>query len=136
MTEEVFHILQDSTTADLIRFHICGTTFPDKNYHVSRADAKTYCIEYVAEGNGVVQVNDETFFIQTGDSYLLHAHTDQNYYTDRDSPWKKYFINVSGKLIDALVECFDLTGRVYFKGLNLEKELKCIIEIAKLNDPS
>ena len=76
-------------------------------------------------------MNDETFFPGAGDSYFLHAGKEQNYYSNQSDPWKKHFVNVSGKMIDALVECYGLSKSVYFKGLNLEKEIKHIIEIAK-----
>ena len=131
MTEEVYHIYQDNDTRALIRFHICGTTFPDKTYQISRAEAKTYCIEYVEEGKGTVHLNEETFFPSAGDSYFLHAGKEQNYYSNQNEPWKKYFVNVSGKLVDSLAECYGISNVAYFKGLNLGKEIKKIIEIAK-----
>ena len=136
MKEEVYHIYQDNDMKQLIRFHICGTTFPDKTYQISRADSKTFCIEYIEDGKGTVQLNDKTFFPSAGDSYFLHAGKDQNYYSNSENPWKKHFVNISGKMVESLVECYGLSDASYFKGLNLEKEIKQIIEIAKstIND--
>ncbi|MBQ7293375.1 MAG: helix-turn-helix transcriptional regulator [Clostridia bacterium] len=131
MTEEVYNIYQDNDTRALIRFHICGTTFPDKTYQISRAEAKTYCIEYIEEGKGTVHLNDETFYPCAGDSYFLHAGKEHNYYSNKDDPWKKHFVNVSGKLVDSLAECYGISNIAYFKGLNLGKEIKKIIEIAQ-----
>ena len=131
MKEEVYHVYQDNDMKQIIRFHICGTTFPDKTYKISRAESKTYCIEYIEEGKGTVNLGDDTFFPGAGDSYFLHAGKEQNYFSNHDDPWKKYFVNVSGKMIDTLVECYGLSNAAYFKGLYLEKEIKRIIEIVK-----
>ena len=131
MKEDVYHIYQDNDMKSLIRFHICGTTFPDKTYQISRAEAKTYCIEYVEAGSGTVHLNDETFYPHAGDSYILHAGKEQNYYSNKDDPWKKHFVNVSGKLVDSLTSCYGISNIAYFKCLNLGKEIKRIIEIAQ-----
>ena len=88
MTEEVYNIYQDNDTRALIRFHICGTTFPDKTYQISRGEAKTYCIEYIEEGKGTVHLNDETFYPCAGDSYFLHAGKEHNYYSNMGLPFE------------------------------------------------
>ncbi|MBQ8388946.1 MAG: helix-turn-helix transcriptional regulator [Clostridia bacterium] len=131
MNEELYRINQKSETRDLIKFQLCGTTFPDKNYLIRRSLSDVWCIEYVEEGCGVVQVDDETFYPRAGDSYFLHAGKRHFYHSDRDDPWKKHFINFSGKLVDSLVEGYGLSEASYFEGLDLGEELKQIIDIAK-----
>ena len=61
MKEELYRINQKSETQDLIRFHLCGTTFPDKSYKIYRPSSPVWCIEYVEEGCGTVHINEETF---------------------------------------------------------------------------
>ena len=134
MNEEIYKINQESDTKDLIRFHLCGTTFPDKSYMINRPLSKIYCIEYVENGCGTVKVGDETFFPAAGDSYFLHANKNQHYYSDKSTPWKKHFVNLSGQLVDRLVEGYGLSQTYHFEGLDVGEEIKEIIEIAKRGD--
>ena len=131
MNEELYRINQKSETRDLIKFHLCGTTFPDKSYSINRPFSSVWCLEYVEEGCGTVTINGETFFPEAGDSYFLQAGKDHYYYASGDYPWKKHFINISGKLVESLVEGYGLSKTSHFVGLDLGSELKRIIEIAK-----
>lgn len=131
MNEEVYRINQESDTKDLIRFHLCGTTFPDKSYMINRPRSTIYCIEYIESGRGTVHIDDEVFYPQTGDSYFLQANKAQYYHSDRDLPWKKHFVNLSGKLVDHLADGYGVSNVSYFEKLDLSDELSRIIEIAK-----
>lgn len=134
MREELYRINQKSETLDLIRFQLCGTTLPDKSYTIYRPSSEVWCIEYIEEGCGTVHLNDETFFPEAGDSYFLHARKNHYYFSNPDDPWKKHFINVSGKLIDSLVETYGLSDTAHFVGLDLGDELKQIKETVKKGD--
>ena len=131
MSEDVYHIEQEYGNGDLILFYICGTTYPDKSYRIIRPKSKVYSIEYVEEGAGIVHIDDETFYPQAGDSYLLQVGKDHIYYSNTKTPWKKHFINLYGKLVDSLVECYNLSNKSHFIGLDTGEELKQIIEIVK-----
>lgn len=134
MNEELYRINQKSETKDLIRFHLCGITFPDKSYQIIRPNSAVWCIEYVEEGSGTVHVDNDTFSPKAGDSYFLHAGKNHYYYSNPSDPWKKRFINISGKLADSLTEAYGLSNAAHFKGLDLSDELGRIIEIAKKGD--
>lgn len=134
MKEELYKINQKSENLDLIKFHLCGTTFPDKNYMINRPLSKVWVIEYVEEGSGTIHINDEVFTPKAGDSYFLHGGKNQHYFSDDKEPWKKHFINISGKLVESLSEGYGISNTVHFPGLNLEHELKEIIAIAKRGD--
>ncbi len=131
MSEELYRINQKSETRDLVKFHLCGTTFPDKGYSIYRPHSHVWCLEYVEEGGGTVHLDEETFYPQAGDSYFLHARKNHYYYADRERPWKKHFVNLSGRLVDSLVAGYGLTDTAHFVGLDLGGELRQIIEIAK-----
>ena len=131
MNEELYRINQKSETRDLIKFQLCGTTLPDKSYMIRRPASNVWCIEYVEEGCGTVHVDGETFFPKAGDSYFLHAGKDHYYYSSSEDPWKKHFINLSGKLAQSLAEGYGVSDTSHFVGLDLGAELQQIIEIAK-----
>ena len=134
MKEELYRINQKGETRDLLKFELCGTTFPDKSYSIRRTASPVWCIEYVEAGSGTVHLNDEVFFPKAGDSYFLHAGKDHYYFSNCDDPWEKHFINVSGKLVDNLIEGYGLSSTAHFVGLDLGDELKQIKEIAKNGD--
>ena len=131
MSEEIYRINQKSETRDLIKFHLCGTTFPDKSYRIKRPLSTISCIEYVEEGCGTVHLDEKIFRPHKGDSYFLQAGKAQYYYSDTETPWKKHFINISGKLAESLAEGYGLSNVSYFEGLDLGNELSRIIELAK-----
>lgn len=131
MREEIYTITQKSETKDLIRLQICGTTFPDKNYKIERKKSRTACIEYIESGRGTVHINGKTFYPRAGDSYFLQAGKDQYYYSDPSDPWKKHFINLSGRLLESLTEGYGIGDISYFEGLDLSAELTQIIELSK-----
>ena len=68
MREDIYHINQKSETKDLIRFSLCGTTYPDKSYRINRRQSATACIEYIEEGYGPVHIDGKTFTPRAGDS--------------------------------------------------------------------
>lgn len=131
MHEEIYHINQKSESRDLIRFSLCGTTFPDKGYRINRPHSRIACIEYIEEGCGTVNIGEKTFHPSEGDSYFLQSGKDQHYFSDGERPWKKHFINLSGKLLDSLAEGYGLTGVSHFEGLDTGDELRRIIELAR-----
>ena len=131
MKEELYQINQKSETKDIIKFDICGTTLPDKSYSIHRPLSKLWCIEYVEEGSGTVHIDNEVFTPKAGDSYFLHAGKRHYYYSDSKDPWKKHFINVSGRLVESLAEGYGVSNTAHFPGLSLECELKAIIETVK-----
>lgn len=135
MKEEIYHFYQKEENKELISTSICGITYPDRNYRILRCgSANTAVIEYVEEGTGCVNVDSETFYPCAGDSYFLQQGKSHHYYSDKQRPWKKYFINFSGKLALSLTEGYGLTGTSYFKGLSIKKELTDIIELAKRSE--
>lgn len=131
--EDIYQINQKSSSKELIHFHICGTTYPDKSYEINRPNSRVACIEYIEKGSGTVQIDDRTFFPREGDSYFLQCDKNHRYYSNPNSPWKKHFINVSGKLFDSLAEGYGLGNVSYFKGLDIKDELDRIINIGQSN---
>ena len=133
MKEEIYSFVQKSENRELIRFSMCGITFPDKSYRISRPNSHISCIEYIEQGGGNVNVGKKNFYASEGDSYFLEEGNDQLYYSDRQRPWKKYFINFSGELAKGLAEGYGISGVAHFEGLDIKEELQRIIELGKKN---
>ena len=131
MKEDIYTIYQSESTKDIISFTICGITYPDKTYEIYREKSKTACIEYIEEGKGTVNVNNSSFTPVKGDSYFLRAGEKHHYFSDKTTPWKKYFINLSGTLLDSLTDGYLLKENHHFPGLDTKEELCRIIDLAK-----
>ncbi len=134
MNEDIYTIHQKSDTRDVIKLDICGITYPDKNYEIYRKLSKTACIEYIESGTGTVHIDNNTFRPCEGDSYFLHSYKKHHYFSDKENPWKKYFINLSGNLLETLIDGYHLKDIHFFPGLNIKNELCEIIELSKNNE--
>ena len=132
MKEEIYRFNQTSDSKELINLSMCGITFPDRNYRIARGGASnTSCIEYVEDGTGCVNIDSTVFYPVAGDSYFLQEGRSQHYHSNKEHPWKKYFLNFSGKLAVSLTEGYGLERTSHFAGLSIKEELLAIIEIAK-----
>ena len=129
--EEIYYANQTSRPRDILNIQMCGITYPDKNYEIVRDCSDVACLEYIEKGMGVLQIDGHTFHPEEGDSYFLQVGTKHRYFSDKENPWQKIFINVSGSLLDSLIEGYGLKKFYYFKGLNLKEELHRIFALAK-----
>jgi len=129
--EEIYCISQTGWLREILNIQMCGITYPDRNYEIGREKSDVSCIEYIEKGMGTVEIDGQTFYPEEGDTYFLQVGTRHHYFSDRNSPWKKVFINVSGSLLDSLIEGYGLKNAYYFKGLDLSKEMYSIFFLAK-----
>lgn len=135
VNEEIYYVKQTGSARELLNIQMCGITHPDRNYEIGREISNVACIEYIEKGMGVVEIDGQTFYPKEGDSYFLQVGTKHHYFSDRENPWQKIFINVSGGLLDSLIEGYGLKKIYYFKGLDLSKELHHIYNLAKEKKP-
>lgn len=134
MKEEIYIFYQTRELKNVIRFQICGRTFPDKNYSIYRPpSSEVSCIEYVESGSGVINVGNKTYSASEGDTYFLHGRVSHRYYSDKENPWQKVFVNIYGSLVDNMIDGYGLSDKFIFKGLDTSTELNRILEIAKKN---
>ncbi len=133
VNEKIHYISQTNSTRDILNIQMCGITYPDKNYRIGRECSDVACIEYIEKGMGVLHIDGQTFYPEEGDTYFLQIGTNHRYYSDKENPWKKIFINVSGSLLDSLIEGYGLKKVYHFKGLDLSKEMRRIFNLAKEN---
>ncbi len=101
-----------------LRFRMCGTTYPNRSYSITRPHAPLFCIEYVFSGTGQVQVGDQVFHPVAGDTYFLPQDTDQFYHSDRTDPWEKIWINLSGDFAKRLAAECGILNTYHYPGLD------------------
>jgi len=109
----------ESTNQRPIVIQCFGITNPNPNYCVKRKKSHNYVLEYVREGKGYIEINDSKFTVTAGDAYLLCPKTKQNYYSDKDHPLQKYWVNFVGTDIDNVLELLHIKGIHHFPNCNL-----------------
>ena len=109
----------ESTEQEPVVIECFGITNPDTNYTVGREKSHNYVLEYVEEGIGYVEIDGEKFTVKAGDTYLLYPNTKQKYYSDKEHPMKKYWVNFIGTDIDRILDALKIKGVHYFPKCNL-----------------
>lgn len=96
------HLNTALTGQPSVHFLMCGTTYPNKSYLINRPASDISCIEYVISGMGHVQIDGKELTLRAGDTYYLPEGHDHFYYADKKDPWKKIWINFSGRFSSEL----------------------------------
>ncbi|MBR3895090.1 MAG: helix-turn-helix domain-containing protein [Clostridia bacterium] len=127
MKEKIFQMktISDALPPHLdLRFHMCGTTYPNRNYFINRPASNICCIEYIVSGRGDVQIGDRSFSPSAGDTYFLLQGLDQFYSSDKKSPWEKIWINLSGSFVTRLAEAYGVQNIFHFPKLDVSDLLQ------------
>lgn len=96
-----------------------GITYPDPTYRIKREIGSYYVLEYVIEGSGVIDINGKLLYPSAGDVYLIPCGIRQSYYSSKEEPYKKIWMNVNGKLCEHLIDIYGISGIYLFKNINL-----------------
>lgn len=131
MKEVIYTFNQIENNRQLINLEICGISYCDGSYEIERRHSKIACIEYIESGEGTVITDERTFYPSAGDSYFLQTGQNQHYFSDGENPWVKYFINVSGRLFESMVDGYGLKFVNRYKNLDIKNELTGIISLAE-----
>ena len=111
-----------------------GITRRDRNYRINSEGRDYYVLEYIIAGKGHLFIDNHHYRPAAGDVYLLPPHLPHTYYSTASDPWEKIWFNVSGDLIDSLVECFGLTGVIYQQRTGLENLFRRGMDVVRCFD--
>lgn len=92
-----------------------GESYPSPAYLIERTRTKNdqtsfYVLEYVIDGVGHIECDGKKYDVGAGDFYFLNRLHSHLYYSDKEDPYHKIWINVGGRLLDGLVNACGLTG--------------------------
>ena len=118
-----------------IHFWLCGTTYPNKNYLINRPASPVTCMEYNVSGAGTVIVDGKEFAIRVGDTYLLQEGHDHYYYADKNDPWEKIWINISGSFINDMIDRCGIGGMYHFPAVDTSDLLQKMQHYATHGEP-
>ncbi len=112
MKEEFIYCSLENNT-DILGIDMAGKSYCDGSYSISRQRSEVYVLEYVISGNGTIIQNGQTYIAAAGEVYLLHKGTKHHYYSSKEDPWVKIWMNLKGTLIEHLLEVYPLEQVVY-----------------------
>ena len=65
------------------------------------------------------KIDDEKFMVNEGDAYLLYPKTKEKYYSDKNEPFQKYWVNFVGSDINRILDALNIKGIHHFPKCNL-----------------
>ena len=114
---------------------LTGITYPDASYHIRRKASNVTVVEYVTEGCGFVCHEGNTYPVEKDSIYLLCQGEAHDYYSDKDNPFTKIFMNVSGSFCERLISAYGLTGKHFFDGGGIKPLFERILHITHSDIP-
>lgn len=123
---------------DLIIYSLCGISHPDPKYEIIRKTSECYTIEYILDGEGVIQENNDIIKVQKGDFFILHPQAYHHYFSSPKNPWKKIWLYITngGYYTTTILKLYDLETKTVFKNVNSPLNLFDIFDIYKNEPPN
>ena len=119
MEKIYFLSAQNGNASAAFTVSLAGITYPDPNYKIYRECSKIYVAEYVYDGEGTVICGGNEYHIIKGDAYILPAGKEHCYYSDRNNPWTKKWLNISGELCEKLLSVYGIGNKVVFHNTSI-----------------
>ena len=91
-----------------------GITHKDSTYKVCRKMSKITVIEHILEGTGTIKTPQRDYHPKAGDTYIIEQDHAQEYFSDKDDPWEKIWINTQGLLVPSLLRVYSIENKVVF----------------------
>lgn len=112
MYEDFIYCPSENCT-DILWIELAGKSFCDHSYRIERQKSEAYVLEYVLSGTGVILHNGKKSTASAGEVYLLRKGARHLYYSSKENPWVKIWMNLKGTLLEHLLEVYPLEQVVY-----------------------
>ncbi len=114
---------------------MCGVSYCDASYVIDRKQSPFFVIEYVVSGKGTVIEDGVSAEACAGDVYFLRAGRSNHYYSDKNDPWVKIWMNFGGELVRAVAESYSLDRRIVFHAPELRDLFDEMIAVSRSDKP-
>lgn len=136
MIQNEYNFWKYSSSTSPIDVISVGESFCDSKYDISRADSDLNAFEFILDGEGTLEINNQILKPQKNDVFLLTQGSCHHYYCNGNSPWHKLFVIFRGTIVNALINAY-LPENVYlFKNCNLKDNFLSILAVAKNSEIS
>ncbi len=115
---------------DPFGINFVGKSICDEKFYTERENSDIMSLEYIIEGKGTLEINGQTLNPCSGDVFLLTEGSSHKYYTDKSSPWRKYFVSFTGPLAYKLKELYLPYNTYLFKNCDVLACFEKIFNVA------
>ena len=134
MREERVSFFNDDRSAPFY-VEMCGISYCDGSYVIERKQSGFFVIEYVVSGKGTVTEDGVSSEATAGDVYFLRAGHAHHYYSDKNDPWVKIWMNFGGELVRSAAESYAIDRQTVFHAPELRGLFDQIITISRSDKP-
>lgn len=134
MEHIISFLIPDDTVNTPFYVQLTGISYPDPNYVISREQSEIYCLEYIIDGEGTIQVDNKIYHPSKGDVYILPKGRKHHYYSSQHNPWTKIWINVNGSLCDALFHIYRLENVHLVKNCDVYPLFQKFVKLCEQKD--
>lgn len=118
-----------------LNVQITGTTRPSPKYYtdIVATDYEEGCyqMEYVMGGKGYIVIEDKITPVTEGDFFFINNHVHRIVYADREDPFRKIYVCVSGEFMKGLVSAYQMDVPLVVVKVDVQEHLQKILQIAK-----
>ena len=133
LENEVLTYIYHSTKKVPLSIESFGITYPNPNFHIRRANATYFILEYIMSGTGYQVVDGRVHTLKANDVYLLEPGSSHEYYADKSDPFKKIWINFKSDVFFNIFNEYDLRQTYVFHNTDILQEMSSIIELEKVS---
>ncbi len=106
MYQEILHHCSPPYQIPL-RVLLSGISWCDETYSIEHVPGELFVFEFVEQGRGTLCVDGRLYHPCAGDVYIAPGWTHNRYWSSASDPWVKYWWNVSGPLVEALLKIYN-----------------------------
>lgn len=107
-----------------------GKSVCDEKFYMERHNSDIMSFEYIVEGKGTLEINGQTLYPQKKDVYILTEGSHHRYFSEKEDPWRKYFVSFRGPLANKMKELYLPYNTYLFKNCDVQENFEKIFAVA------
>lgn len=131
--DEIIHHWYSRDPSTPVVHAMVGITYPDPDMEVIRVNSGAYVLEYVYDGELIVQHENKSFKASAGDFFILHQNKYHHYFSNPQKLVTKIWLVIScgGAYLQHLISDYNLSDIVHIPNYNNPEFLeKCLDAIS------
>ena len=119
-----------------LKANFAGVTNLTRNLRVHDTCLNFYVFEYVKSGNVHIRANGNEYVAGPGDLYILKQGLEVEYFSIDQKQIEKVWFNMHGRLLDHLMEAYNMTDDVIISHCDVEHEIFKIHDALQSSSPA
>lgn len=103
------HYFSCSPEFNYLNTAYCGSFYPNPSYSFGSRSGDKYILTYVKSGKGYYNINNNSFLVTAGSSYMIFPGYIYSHSPDPDDPWEYSWFEVHGNMLDKLLHLTEMT---------------------------